>query len=398
MAGGGEPPAWSATAGVVDVVDGRDLVSVLNGACVVAQDAATGREIWSWAGGNGPSSPLGLAASGGTVVVAMAASRGTAPAMVYSVMAGLVGLDAATGHERWSRTLADDGQATAAKVVGDDVVVTEDDGTVLAVNADSGATLWTDRPPAGCSGGNSYVPGLSPAAAFLPGGRSATVVYQCKSGPSQIADISPASGAVDWSWTAPSGWSVDTRAPAGFSSGVVAVIVSERAPATDSATANVVAVDESTGRILWQANETPSSAGIYAGAGQICVAATFGVQCQNARTGALSWTWHPVATPGQGGPGEYFGGVVADSGRLYLVAPAQTSISPSPAGAAFDLMVLDMATGKVIDDRPLPAYNGGPEVISVSVDSPPGVLAVAPGEVFVSPQFRETPVVEAFPR
>jgi hypothetical protein len=256
--------------------------------------------------------------------------------------------------------------------------------------------------------------GLSPTAALQTGSQSATVVYQCAD-QAELAGVNPASGAVEWDWRPPQGWTVQAQTPAGFSSGVVAVLASgagavsphrsswSSGPVGD-ATDEVVALDETTGRPLWQMDGVPDSAGVYAGGGQVCAASAFGVQCDTALTGAPTWRWRPEPTPGNGGPAGTDPGIAASAGRLYLIAPtrAAESIDPesttdrSPAGA-FHLQVMDMATGKVIDDQPLPAFYAGPNQVVVSVETPPGVVAVGAGTVFIEPELHETEVVEALP-
>jgi hypothetical protein len=95
---------------------------------------------------------------------------------------------------------------------------------------------------------------------------------------------------------------------------------------------------------------------------------------------------------------------------MYLVAPTSAARRINPestsqrlAPGAFQLRVMDMATGRVIDDRPLPAYYGDPQPtaysgigVVVSLDSPPGVEAAGAGLALVDPQFGEGDVVEAF--
>jgi hypothetical protein len=98
--------------------------------------------------------------------------------------------------------------------------------------------------------------------------------------------------------------------------------------------------------------------------------------------------------------------VTAAAGQLYVVAPASAagridanSTTQRAAPGIFHLRIMDMATGQVTGDLPLPAYYGDPRTaggVVVSVRLPPGVLAAGAGLVFVDPQLGSSDVVEAF--
>jgi hypothetical protein len=133
------------------------------------------------------------------------------------------------------------------------------------------------------------------------------------------------------------------------------------------------------------------------------VAAAGGAPSAFGLNGTGIWEWRPAVVPGHGGMAGPVGGVAAASGRLYVVAPtgAARRINPesltqrSPPGA-FHLRVMDMATGRVASDQPLPAYYGGGTGVVVSVQSPSGVMAAGAGMVFVDPELYSNDVVEAF--
>ena len=94
---------------------------------------------------------------------------------------------------------------------------------------------------------------------------------------------------------------------------------------------------------------------------------------------------------------------MAGNGALHVIEPtARAAGIPSAsteyrsAPGAFTLVSLDIATGQLIDTVRLPAFYGGPGQVVVSVESPPGVVAVTGSDTIVSPQFRETDTAEAF--
>ena len=409
-------PMWSARAGSVEAVEGLSTFTVLDG-CVLALSQVSGQEEWGWAPARG-AQLMGVTAGSGIVVVATGVVKGTAPAMIYAVVDGLVGLDARTGRELWRRPLAHDGQAIPmpASVAGGDVVVSEANGAVVGLSAATGSERWSDPPPVACvppsdSGAQT---GLSPVASVLPGGPAVTVSYQCRASSSEVVGYDPATGAKTWAWRAPAGWSVQYQSPVGSAPGVIGLVAS--GPGSISArrvvwpfgpagyeSYDVVAVDEVSGRPLWEMEGVPASSGVYGGAGELCAASGFGVECLNPESGALIWRWQPVDAPANGGQAGPSPGVVASSERLYLVAPteaarridSQSTTQQSPPGT-FDLRVTNMATGQVVEDQPLPAYYGGSQGVVVSVDAPPGVMAVGTAVVLVSPQVQESDVVEAF--
>ena len=408
--------AWSGRVGYPAVAEGDRLFVIGPQRCVLSLHGATGSQAWSWPVQGSSSSVMGLAASPRIVLVAFGDTHGHAPAMVYSATDQLVGLDPLTGEQRWSRHLVADGQGVPAVLVGGRVVVAEPKGTVIGLDAATGAKRWADLIPAGCIAADVQG-GLSPAADVLPDAPAVTVVYQCAD-TQHLARLNPATGATQWTWTVPANWSVQYQSPVGSASGVLGVIVSGHgnplAPLRTASTQtppgyetdSLVAVDATTGKPLWQINDVVGSAGVYGGGGQLCLASGFGVTCYAAGTGAVSWREDPPAVPAGGGPaGPIFTAVVADAGRLYLTVatpkaksiPRQSTTYHGSAGA-FQLQVIDMASGHQASATSLPAFYGGSQQVVVSPDSPPGVLAVSDNDVFVSPQVHETNVIEAWPR
>lgn len=411
---GASAPVWSARVGSAEVADGGSLFSASGTGCVVAVQGGSGRQTWSWAVPRF-STVMGLAAGPQIVLAATGASRGHAPAMVYSATDQLTGLDPRAGTQRWSLHLADDGQGVPAVIADGRVIVAESNGTVIGLDAVTGVRRWLDPVLRGCAA-RDVQNGLSPAAAMMPTSASnVIVVYQCPYG-SRLVRVNPASGAAQWTRTLPAGWSVAYQSPAGGSAGVIGLLAQGRGAAiaplkagtpespTGYETESVLALSATTGRPPWQLDDVATSAGVYGGGGQLCVVSGFGAACYSADTGARSWQWTPPVTPSDGGPaGSDFTAVATHAGQLYLAVPTPAAKSiPTgsttfhPPSDSFELRAIDMGSGRTLTVTPLPAFYGGQQQVVVSADSPPGVLAVGNGDVLVSPQLHETDVVEAF--
>lgn len=417
---GAEQPAWSSTIGVVEAASAGQAFSVL-GACLVAFSPASGAVSWT-ATDPGHRFVAGLAANTATVVAATGIVVGGPHTAAVPEVNRLIGLNPASGKRRWDLTLARDGQTLPAVIEGPVVVVAEADGTVEAVGTLDGRERWIDPPPAGCSPPPDTNDALSPAAVILAGAPGAVVVaYSCRPG-SIVADINPGTGTIAWTWRTPLGSTVDTQAPAAAEGGVVGIVVTPEPHSSAAASVaawdlgaglggseSMVAIRLDTGLPVWELDGVPSSPAVLVGPNRICVAAIPGVECRDAASGAASWQWTSLPQPPPSGsllfesdsPGV---GVVAADGRLYWAAPTALAplsadpvqVRPTAAPGLFTLGITDLADGALISNKPLPGYNQGPDGVGVSVSSPPGVLAVGAGAVFVSPQLRETEVVEAF--
>ena len=414
---------WSSDIGDVEAVSGSEVLSVL-APCVVAVSAATGAVTWM---ASDPGHPYvaGLAAATDTVVVATGNEWGTAPAMVYPVVDGLVALNLSNGKPRWDLSLADDGQALPAVIDGPVVVVAETDGTVEGVGTLDGRLRWSHLVPADCIPANEGNASLNPGAAILTGGPEVVVAYPCTQG-SVVVALAPGTGSVFWTWKAPAGWEVDTQAPTSPDDGVIGVVLSPGpsasvpAPAPEAAqsraewvlgpsqTDAMVAIGLDTGLPLWELDGVPIRPAVFGGADRLCVATVSGVECRDTLSGAAAWQWQPVAEPPpemasllfMPGPSP---GVVVSGDRLYWAAPTSAapasanpiSVTPTPQPDLFDLRVTDLATGALIFSSTLPGYNEGPDGVGVSLSSPPGVLVVVTGTAFVSPELHEAGAVEA---
>ncbi len=147
-AAGGLAPLWSGHTGWIAATSGPMGFSV-EGRCVLAFTVSDGHQIWRW---SDPRHPVvgGAIAAGAVVVVAAGNTGGTPPAAVFGVTDDLVGLDAATGRELWSRPLPNDGQSIPDVFAGPDIVVSLADGAILGIHPATGSTVWSDRAPASC--------------------------------------------------------------------------------------------------------------------------------------------------------------------------------------------------------------------------------------------------------
>jgi len=412
----GASPVWSGRTGWIAATSETESFSVENG-CVLAFTVSDGQQQWSWSDQKHPYVG-GAIADNAIAVVATGNDVGTGPADAYPVVDHLVGLDAATGRELWSRPLANDGQSIPAVFAGADVVVSLADGAVLAIDPTTGATAWSDPAPASCHLGPPNGPSVD--AAVVAGGPSATVEYNCLTGvdhvnnnDNMVAELNPANGTMEWSWQ-PGGLSLEYQSSVASSDGVIAVVDAggsgSEVPGTEWGlgptgyqTYEVVGIDQTDGRPLWKLTTVPTDAAVYAGPAQLCVVSQFGVSCRAARTGAQTWEWRPVVVPASGAMPMMGNAPADDGGILYLIAPTvaaariDTGSTTQRSGPGiFRLVAVNLAGGAVTLSIPLPAFYGGPDGVVVSLISPPGVEAVSDGTVIISPQFHETDITEAF--
>jgi outer membrane protein assembly factor BamB len=420
-------PRWSSPAGAVAAVNGQTVFTILGSDCVLALDAASGHQQWSWAGPGHPQI-MGVTAGQGIVIVATGHFHGTPPAAVYALTDRITALAPGTGGELWSLAVSPDGQSVPAAVAGHDVIVTEANGTVAGLDAATGSRRWTDPLPAGCRPPAGTGQGPQPAAALLDATQAAvTVGYQCP----LVAAIDPATGAHRWTWRSPQNWSVEGQAPAGSAGHVLAFVVQGPGTAAPGRatwplppggyqTDQVVALSQATGHPLWELGNVPTTAGVYGGSGAgpgssatsglsagpgqgaLCVDAPYAVECVTPQAGTKLWQWlSPVAPdPANVIPGY---GVAASDNELYTIAPTPAaakidteSTTERSAPGTFVLRVMDMITGQVTRSQPLPAYYGGASGVVTSVASPPGVAAVTGSTVLITPELGESDVVEAF--
>jgi outer membrane protein assembly factor BamB len=412
--GQADSPKWSGEVSAALAVAGTRAFSDSGGACVSEIDASSGAAGWSWAAG-GSAIVMGAVATEDAVVVATGHSHGTAPAAVMPATDRVVGLDPRTGVRRWSVEVGQDGQSVPAVVSDGSAIIAKADGSLLGVDAVTGRSEWVVPAPAGCTSSKALT---SPDVAvnLLPGVGGAIVDYHCD-GPERLVQLDASSGAARWTRSLPDGWAVQYQSPAASDATVLGVLVSGNgaaiAPLRSSShdvsattgTVSLIALNAATGAPLWQVDGISSAAGAYSGAGRLCTASGSGATCYAEASGAQSWQRASSAPPSSSGLSSFGDGVVAENGLLHVVeaTAAATSIPPESttyraAPGTFVLETIDMSTGRVLDSRALPAFDGGPDQVDVSPDSPPGVVGAADGVTLVSPQLDETTVIEAFAR
>jgi outer membrane protein assembly factor BamB len=433
-------PRWSADVGRPAFVEGTTAYATAAAHCIVAFDLATGDIDWSMSPPSGHPVLSSVTGDASIVLAATGVEVGQPPGMVFPAVDELAAYDRLTGALRWTVAIPSDGQGMPALLAGSIVVLTEADGSVIGLSESDGEQLWRDAVPKGCHGSstdqlepNASVVGIGSAGS----GTSALIAYACPAG-GTVAAINPSSGAMRWSWRVPPGWDLDaqmaTTIDTGMSDGRVAVVPISLVPAAVaprvvasppgpvrrstisnvygySESNDVVVLDTTTGRPLWDLTDVPGQAlSVVGGAGSVCVLTDAGADCRSAHDGAPRWsaTW-----PGRNASATYPAlscvdqatttqpCVVSANGVLYLVlatssAPAYppTPGPPSPSGT-FLITALNMATGATTATLPLPAFaNRSDHAVSLAL--PPAIVAVADGMVLVSPQFQGTDVVQAF--
>jgi outer membrane protein assembly factor BamB len=433
-------PRWSADVGRPAFVEGTTAYGTAVAHCIVAFELATGDIDWSISPPSGHPVLSAVTGDASIVLAATGVEVGQPPGGVFPAVDELAAYDRPTGVLRWTVAIPNDGQGMPALLTGSVVVVTEADGSVIGLSESDGEQLWRDGAPKGCHG--SSTDQLQPNASVVGvgsdrSGTSALIAYACPAG-GAVAAIAPSNGAVQWTWRVPAGWDLDaqmaTTIDAGTPDGRVAavpislvpaavaprVVASPPGPVRRTTLSNlygysesndVVVLDTTTGRPLWDLTDVPGQAlSVVGGAGSVCGLTDGGADCRSALDGAPRWsaTW-----PGRNASATYPAlscvdqaattqpCIVSANGVLYVAlatssAPAYppTPGPPSPSGT-FLITALNLATGTTIATLPLPAFaNRSDHAVSLAL--PPAILAVADGVVLVSPQFQGTDVVQAF--
>jgi PQQ-like domain len=434
-------PVWSADIGRPLSVEGGTAYGTAKGHCVVAFDLATGRVDWTTSSPSGHPELSAVTADASIVLAATGVEVGQAPDMVFPAVDELAAYDRSTGLLRWAVAIPNDGQGMPGLLTGSVVVVTEADGSVLGLSETDGHQLWRDSAPRGCTGNSTdqLEPNASVVGMSSPGdGMGAVIAYACPAG-GTVAAIDPSNGAMQWTWRVPTGWDLDvqmaTTVDTGTSDARLAVVPISLVPAANaprvvapppgpvrpttitnvygySEGSDVVVLDTTTGRPLWDLTGVPGQAlTAVGGAGSLCILTDTGADCGGALDGAPRWsaTW-----PGRDASATYpalscvdqatttrpcavSANGVLDVALATGTAPAYppTPGPPSPSGT-FLITVLNMATGRIMATLSLPAFANPQSDHAVSLALPPAILVVANGLVLVSPQFEETEVVQAF--
>jgi outer membrane protein assembly factor BamB len=434
-------PRWSADVGRPEFVEGNTAYGTAAGHCIVAFDLATGGIDWSV---SPPADHPVLSAVTGDASIVLAATGvevGQAPGAVFPAVDQLAAYDPATGLLRWTVAIPNDGQGMPGLLIAAVVVLTEADGSLIGLSESDGRQLWRDSAPRGCT--NNSMDQLEPNASVVGigsggSGESALIAYACPAG-GTVAAIDPSNGARRWSWRVPTGWDLDaqmaTTIDTGMSDDRAAAVPISLVPAANaprvvapppgpvrrstitnvdgySEANDVVVLDTTTGRPLWDLTDVPGQAlSTVGGAGTLCVLTDGGADCRSALDGTRRWS---AIWPGHNASATYPALSCVDqatttqpctisaNGLLYLAlatssAPAYppTPGPPSPSGT-FLITALNMATGTTTATVPLPSFPNPQSDHAVSLALPPAIVAIADGMILVSPQFQGTDVVQAF--
>jgi outer membrane protein assembly factor BamB len=433
-------PVWSGAIGRPStVVGGTAYGTGPDGRCTMAFDVATALPDWTVAPPADHPNLFDVVADATTVLAAIGHDVGQPPGLVAPLINGLAAYDSATGRERWSVTIPDDGQKIPALLTGSTVVVSEEDGTLLGLSEQTGHQLWRDRAQRGCP--DDMPPGFQPNAVVIGlgppvDGTPTAIVLTCEGG-SMLA-VDAANGATQWTWEVPAGWNlepqlsntVDAGTPGGVAvAAFIGLIPPANAPKRIAAPpgplrptrignvygleagGDMVVLDGLTGRVRWDLTGVAGSVLPVGGAGSICVVTDSGIDCRRATDGSPQWatTWVAKNASQQWpalGCMSLAGGaqpcVITAGDLLYVALPTASTPAyrplpgpPSPPGT-FVLTSLRLDTGKVMTRLPLPAFVDSQSSIAISLASPPGVLAVGDGLALVTPEYAEADDVQAF--
>ena len=405
----------------------------------MAFDVATGRPDWAVAPPADHPNLFDIVADATTVLAATGEAEAPGPGLNAPLISELVAYSSATGRERWSVTIPDDGQKIPALLTGSTVVVSQEDGTLLGLSEQTGHQLWRDRAQRGCP--DDMPPGFQPNAVVIGlgppvDGAPTAIVLTCEGG--SMVGVDAANGAMRWTWEAPAGWNlepqfsntVDVGTPGGVAvAAFIGLIPPANAPKRIAAppgplrptridnvygvedSGDMVVLDGLTGRVRWDLTGVAGSVSPVGGAGSICVVTEVGIDCRRAADGSPQWATSWVAkNASQQWPAlgcmSLAGGAqpcaISAGDLLYVALPTASTPAyrplpgPQSAPGTFVLTSLQLDTGKVVARLPLPAFLDSQSSIAISLASPPGVLAVGDGLVLVTPEYAGTDAVEAF--
>jgi hypothetical protein len=433
-------PVWSGAIGRPStVVGGTAYGTGPEGRCTTAFDVATGQPDWTVAPPADRPNLFDVVADATTVVAATGLPEASGPGLNEPLISELVAYDSATGRERWSVTIPDDGQKIPALLTGSTVVVSEEDGTLLGLSEQTGHQLWRDRAQRGCP--DDMPPGFQPNAVVLGLGPSVegiptAIVMTCEGG--SMIGVDAANGAKRWTWEVPAGWNlepqfsdtVDTGTPGGVAvAAFIGLIPPANAPKSIAAApgplrptvvdnvygiedgGDMVVLDGLTGRVRWDLSGVAGSVLPVGGAGSICVVNEAGIDCRRAADGSPQWaaTWVAKNASQQWpalGCMSLAGGaqpcVITAGDLLWIALPTASTPAyrplpgPTSPPGTFVLTSLRLDTGKVVTRLPLPAFVDAQSSIAISLASPPGVLVVGDGFALVTPEYAEADDVLAF--
>jgi len=405
-------PVWSAGPDVAVLAAGDGLAlaqafgSSSAGSCLIGLSPDTGATLWSWPSGH-PRLVMNAELSTRLALVATGDFHDNGNAMSYAATNRLTGLDPQTGAQLWTLSLADDGQGVPAGVDGTVVVVAEQDGTVVGLDAHTGHLLWMQRRPVDCA--VTGTSDLTPAAVLLSA-TPPTVLYPCTA-QQQVARLDPTTGRSVWTSRLPAGWTLDGTSAA-VATGVIAVVGSGPGETTARhrnasgappgyETVALLGLQVDTGRVTWQVDGLTQGSAVTTAGNLLAVVDSFAVTALRPADAAQVWRWQPVvpATPDSNTAMR----VAISGAQLYAIddtaaasAIPRESTTYRSAPGTFQLDTLDVTSGRVLSTRPLPAYYGGDQGVVVSPSAPPSVAGVSGTDVFVNPGGGADGVVETF--
>lgn len=421
---GAATPRWSTRIGLPSAIEGGTVFGI-DGECLVATTIASGTV--RWVASTRHDDYVGGVAADATSVLA-STGRVTKLGVVFApIVNGLAVYDPGDGALRWRVSLAEDGQGLPAVLADGLVVVSQADGVVVGLSEATGILRWQDPPPPGCL--VSSIP-LQPPVTVLGSGPVVAVGYPCETGPI-VVGISPQTGTVRWTWSPPFSFSLYNQASVELtdsdgdaSDGVVAVVLDGPSGAAAGPTGaalahttvlaargaprkDTVILDLATGRPRWELDGTTDGV-MVGGSSRLCQVSKAGIDCRDSTDGTASWSWSPPVSTALAAPlapvMKPIPGIVCANGEIYLAAPTSTTPGDvdTPRGdipalpVRFVLTGFDLTDGRIAQQLPLPAFNGGSLGIEVSLAAPPGVTAAGDGMVLVSPQLHENDIIEAF--
>ncbi len=323
-------------------------------------DARTGQLRWRVR--YGPDEPLveSFVVGAGTVVLAVARDRSRPPTTSATLPEALLAVDLRTGRRLWSRRISPlASQASAATIVGPDLVLAGLSGQLTALDARTGAPRWTvgqgPRSPACPSQSFGDVQLSSPGPMLLAARR-------CPQAGALVQGLDPTTGRVQWTFhldkhhvggTSAAGVSVqaqgngtifavaDTFDPGRDLDADLLHALLPAAPNAGKAGGNILlALDAKTGHVRWAAPGPDEY--LSTGARPVCSFDTQAYQCRDSRTGHLT-----VQPPNQPLPQRF---------SAYGEAPlAQTDplVFLVTTGAHPALEAIDTHTGATVGQTPL---------------------------------------------
>lgn len=265
-------------------------------------DARTGRLRWRQF--DPTAFPLQTVATASTVTTILGSpdthsiARVTEPRVIHT-------FDLATGRLLWSRPVPQNrgfgGPNAGVAVTGASVVIAEGRSSVAAVDPRTGRTRWSSPGRGPCSMTATGTPDRDYPGPLVADAMTTVIGRDC--GPTAVDALDSASGATRWSWPARgSGLTVTRGADVeGIADRVVFVAATvtglpmgtEVASVLDRhgiASTTLVALDATTGAVLWSEPGALVGTVVADGPRAACLMSSGGYECRDARTGRLLFT------------------------------------------------------------------------------------------------------------